>query len=303
MTIATAGQSVVSIPTDAPPAPRAGGAGPGRASYLLSGGLALAALAAGGATFVATDSIAGPAVSVGTARGTALVVAAVAAPVLLASMWSASRGSLRAIVIWLGAAGYLLYNAVMFLFATPYNRFFLVYVAMLGFSLWSIGAVLVQTDATGLARRVTGPLPRRGIAIYAWIVAVLNALIWLRTIIPTMTADHPGSVLLGTGVATNPVYIQDLAIWIPLAVVGATWLWKVLPWGYLLTASLLTLWVIEALGIAVDQWFGSQADPNTDFASAAMTPAFLAWALVGRVPLALALRPLRRAALLSTEGF
>ena len=303
MTRATLDQVAGHNPFERRQTPSTAALDPGRASYWLSAGLAATALVAGATTFVAKDSIAGPAVAVGSARGTALVVAVVAVPALVGAMWSSRHGSLRAIIVWLGAAAYLLYNAVMLLFATPYNRFFLVYVAMLGFSLWSIGAVLVQTDATGLARRVTGPLPRRGIAIYAWIVAVLNALIWLRTIIPTMTADHPGSVLLGTGVATNPVYIQDLAIWIPLAVVGATLLWKGLPRGYLLTASLLALWVIEALGIAVDQWFGSQADPNTDFASAAMTPAFLAWAVVGLVPLALALRPLRRAALLSTEGF
>jgi hypothetical protein len=257
-------------------------------------GLAMASLTAGVATFVAKDSIAGPAVSVGTARGTALVIAMVAVPVLLAAMWSTSRGSLRALVIWLGAASYLLYNAVMFLFATPYNRFFLAYVAMFALALWSIVAVLTQTDVAGVARHVTGRLPAHGIAIYAWTVALLNALVWLRTIIPTMTAENPGAFLLGSGFSTHPVYIQDLAVWIPLMVVAVVWLWRGLPWGYLLTASILALWVLEALGIAVDQWFGSQADPTTDFASAAMSPAFLAWAVIGLIPLALALRPLRR---------
>jgi hypothetical protein len=257
-------------------------------------GLAMASLTAGVVTFVAKDSIAGPAVSVGTARGTALVVAMVAVPVLLAAMWSSRRGSLRALVIWLGAAGYLLYNAVMFLFATPYNNFFLAYVAMFAFALWSIGAVLTQTDVAGVARHVTGRLPAHGIAIYAWTVALLNALVWLRTIIPTITAENPGAFLLGSGFSTHPVYIQDLAVWIPLMVVAAAWLWRGLPWGYLLTASILALWVLEALGIAVDQWFGSQADPTTDFASSAMSPAFLAWAVIGLIPLGLALRPLRR---------
>jgi hypothetical protein len=243
---------------------------------------------------VAKDSIAGPAVSVGTARGTALVVAAVAVPVLLAAMWSSGRGSLRAIIVWLGAAGYLLYNAAMFLFGTPYNRFFLAYVTMFALALWSIGAVLVQTDVTGLSLRVNGRLPAHGIAVYAWTVAVLNALVWLRTIIPTITAEHPGDFLIGSGFSTHPVYVQDLAVWIPLMLVASAWLWRGLPWGYLLTSSLLVLWVIEALGIATDQWFGSQADASTDFASASMSPAFLAWAAIGLGPLALALRPLHR---------
>jgi hypothetical protein len=271
-------------------------------SYVLSLGLATAALASGLATFVAEDSIGGPAVSVGTARGTALVIAAVAVPLLLTAMWASRRGSLRAIPIWLGAAGYLLYNAVLLLVAIPYNRFFLLYVAMLGLALGSIGAVLAQTDVGDLARHVTGRLPARGIAIYAWTVSVLNALVWLRTIVPTISADEPGSFLLGSGFLTQPVYIQDLAVWIPLMIVAAAWLWRGLPWGYLLTTSLLTLWVVEALGIGVDQWFGSQADPSTEFASASMSPAFVGWAVIGLLPLWFALRPLHRQAHRSTEG-
>ena len=270
------------------------GVGPGRLSYWLAGGLAVAALLAGVLTFVVKGAIAGPTVSVGTARGTALVVAVVAVPVLVAAMAATSRGSARGLIIWLGAAGYLLYNAIMFLFATPYNRFFLVYVAMFALALWSIGAVLVQTDVPGLARQVTGRLPAQGIAVYAWTVAILNALVWLRTIIPTITAADPGAFLIGSGFITHPVYIQDLAVWIPLMVVAAAWLWRGMPWGYLLTSSILAVWVIEALGIAVDQWFGSQADPSTAFASAAISPAFLAWALIGLVPLWFALRPLQR---------
>jgi len=154
----------------------------------------------------------------------------------------------------------------------------------------------------GLARQVTGRLPAQGIAVYAWTVAILNALVWLRTIIPTITAADPGAFLIGSGFITHPVYIQDLAVWIPLMVVSAVWLWRGRPWGYLLTVSLLVLWVMEAVGIATDQWFGSQADPSTDFASASMTPAFLAWAVVGLIPLHLVLRPLHRPAHVPTEG-
>jgi hypothetical protein len=159
---------------------------------------------------------------------------------------------------------------------------------------WSIGAVLVQTDVPGLARQVTRRLPARGIAVYAWTVAVLNALVWLRAIIPTVTAANPGAFLIGSGFITHPVYIQDLAVWIPVMIVAAAWLWRGTAWGYLLTSSILAVWVIEALGIATDQWFGARADPSTPFASAAASPAFLAWAAIGLVPLWFALRPLHR---------
>lgn len=62
-------------------------------------------------------------------------------------------------------AGYLLYNAVMFLFATPYNPLFPAYLAMFSLALWSIGGVLVQTDVTALHRQVTGRLPVGAIGI------------------------------------------------------------------------------------------------------------------------------------------
>jgi hypothetical protein len=180
---------------------------------------------------------------------------------------------------------------------------------MLACALWSIGSVLVQTDTSALARAVTDRLPARGIAIYAWTVVVLNALVWLRGIVPTITADDPGAFLVASGVTSQPVYVQDLAIWLPLMAVAALWLWRGRAHGFLLTASLLVLWVLEAVGIGVDQWFGSQADPNSVLASASMTPLFLIWAAIGTVPVFLALRALRRvdvpshgATVLTTEG-
>jgi len=278
---------------------------PGRATYWLAAALAVVALAVGLVTLLLPDEIAGPAAAVGCARGTALVIAAGATPILVGAMWQAARGSQRALVVWLGAAGYLLYNAVVLLFATPYNRFFLLYVAMLSLALWSIGALLLQVDVAGMAHSVDGRVPTRGIAIYAWVVVTLNALVWLKGIAPTLTASDPGSFLVDSGVSTQPVYIQDLAIWLPLMAVSAYWLWRGRPWGYLITSALLVTWVLEAFGIGVDQWFGSQADPASSLASAAMTPAFLTWAAVGLVPVVLALRPLGAQANVSrrtTEG-
>jgi hypothetical protein len=279
--------------TASSPALAAGPTGPGRASYGLAAGLAVVALALGLSTLLLPDQLAGPAAAVGCARGTALVVATLATPLLVGAMWQAARGSQRAVVVWLGAAGYLLYNAVVLLFATPYNRFFLLYVAMLSLALWSIGALLLQVDVAVIARSVEGRVPAHGIAVYAWVVVTLNALIWLKGIAPTVTASDPSSFLADSGVSTQPVYIQDLAVWLPLMAVSAYWLWRGRPWGYVLTSALLVTWVLEAFGIGVDQWFGSQADPASSLASAAMTPAFLTWAAVGLVPVVLALRPLR----------
>jgi hypothetical protein len=100
-----------------------------RSTYWLSGALALVMALAAAATFTIPGVLRGPAVMNGSARGTALVILVLALPALLIAMRSAGKGSIRALIVWLGVIAYLSYNAVMFIFATPFNQLFLLYVA------------------------------------------------------------------------------------------------------------------------------------------------------------------------------
>src|SRR5689334_11122511 len=68
-----------------------------------------------------------PAVTVGNAQGTALVVFAVAVPILLMSLHSIKRGSATAWLFCYGAVAYLWYNSVIFAFGIDFNSFFLLY--------------------------------------------------------------------------------------------------------------------------------------------------------------------------------
>jgi len=250
--------------------------------YRLSAALAAVSAVAGLLTYFTPGILTGPAAMNGSARGTALVVFGVAVPLLVWSMWAASRASVRAVVAWLASMGYLLYNAVMFLFATPFNRLFLLYVAMLSLAIWAVVAVLRQTDL-GLVRG--GTIPARGIAIYVWVAVTLNLFAWLSTIVPATFAAAPGGFLEGTGLTTNPVYVQDLAFWLPLAAVAGVWLWQRRPWGFLIAGSVLTMWVLESIGVAVDQWYGHTADPSSPVVSAGMVWVFAALAATGCVPM------------------
>ncbi len=92
----------------------------------------------------------------------------------------------------------------------------------------------------------------------------------MRQVVPAVLSGDPPPFLAGTGLPTNPVYVPDLAFWLPLAAAAATWLWRRRPWGYLVVGGLLTMWVIESVGVAVDQWFGHAADPASTVASAAV---------------------------------
>ena len=58
----------------------------------------------------------------------------------------------------------------------------------------------------------------RGIAVYMWTVVALNAAAWLARIIPAVARGGAPGYLRGTGLPVNVVYVQDLALWLPLAV-------------------------------------------------------------------------------------
>ncbi|MGZ5404036.1 MAG: hypothetical protein ACXWDL_05260 [Nocardioides sp.] len=260
-----------------------------RTASVLAVVTAAVALVAAGWTFADPGLLHGPPAMQGSARGTALVLGAVAVPVLLGSVWRTRQGSAPELVLWAGALLYVVYNAILFLFLTPFNAAFLVYVALLGCALWAVGHLAASPQLWQLGERVAARAPVRGLAVYVWVVAALNALAWLAMIIPSLTT-YPAPMLEGTGVQTNAIYVQDLAIWLPLAAVAALWLRRREARGAVVIGALLGMWVIESLSIAVDQWFGVQANPDSPVVSLAVVPPFALLAVVGMVPLWLVLR-------------
>ncbi|CAN7304060.1 hypothetical protein [Knoellia sp. LjRoot47] len=261
-----------------------------RTATALAVATVLVAGLAAGWTFADPGLLHGPEAMQGSARGTALVLGTVALPVLLGSLRMAWRGSARALVVWAGALLYVIYNAVLLLFLTPFNAAFLLYVAVLGCGLWATGYLIASTEVGRAGELIAERASVRGLSTYVWLVVALNTLAWLARIVPSLGQD-PAPVLEGTGVQTNAIYVQDLAIWLPLAAVGALWLRRRERRGALVVGAVLGMWVIESVSIALDQWFGVRADPESPVVSLAVVPPFLVLAVVGLVPLWLLLRP------------
>jgi hypothetical protein len=251
--------------------------------------LAVFATLSGALTLTLPDVLRGTAAMNGSARGTGAVVL-VAVVVMLAGLWWSRSSPARGVVLWLGAVGYLIYNAVLLLFATPFNQHFLLYIGMLSLALATGTAIVATIDLAAFGARSSATAPVHGIAVYVWVVVVLNALLWLRGVVPGILDEGPPEFLDGTGLTTNPVHVQDLAVWLPLLAVSAWWLWERRPIGHLLVGAGLTLWVLESLSIAMDQWMGSNADPSSPAVSSSMVPVFLVLAAVNVVPLVLLVR-------------
>ncbi len=267
----------------------------GQAPYWTSGVLGVVAGTGALLSVVFPGVLTGEPALDGNLRGTALVVLAVVLPLLALAMVRTAHGSARWLVVWIATVAHLIYQGFMFSFATPLNNFFLLYVAHLGLAVWAAAALLLHVQVAGFRARVDAQLPVRLIASSLLVIAALNGLAWIRQTLPASFTPDPQSLLEGSGLTTNPVYVQDLALWIPAMVLAAVWLWQRRAWGALLSGGLLAFASLESLTIAVDQWFGAQADSTSTWASADAVPVFAAAAVLVALPVARLLLDVDRA--------
>ncbi len=242
------------------------------------------------------DLIHGPAVMVGSMRGTALVMLVLGMPVLIAAMAvvAGRRGGLLATVGWIAGLVFITYQAWMFLFAVPFNGLFLVYVAMLASGFWAIVALLAELSHGRVADAAGRRMPVRLLA--GWMVVSCAAFygLWLRNVLPAMFDSRAPAFLDGSGMVTPTNYVLDMAFFLPFAIVAAVALWRRTPWGVVVGGAMLVVLVLESVAIGVDQWVGSAADPASPVASAAVTPMFAVLALIGGVMVGLWYRGTRR---------
>ena len=246
----------------------------GSTPQFLSVLLVADAIVATVASLVRPDLIHGPAVSVGSLRGTALVVLVVALPVLVASMVAVRRGSMLAIVGWLGALGYITYQGILFLYGSPFNGLFFFYLGMLSFGLWAVIALVPRLDIAAFSGRFGPRTPVRAIAGFFVVLTGAFYVLWLKAIVPALFESESPAFLVGTGMITGAGQIIDLSFALPVTLLAAVTIWQRRSWGYLLAGSMLVMLGIESISIGVDQWFGALADPNSPVVSAALAPIF-----------------------------
>ncbi len=213
---------------------------------------------------------------------------AVVLPVLVASAIYALRGSQRAWLIWLGALSYVVYTFVIYAFAVPYNRLFLVYVAVLGGALWALIGGLAATDWGAIKARFAPTTPVKIIGLFLLIPAVLFYLLWLMEELPAALSGQVPQSLKDLGLLTNPVHVLDLTMMLPAMLLAGIWLWRKQAPGYGLAALLLVNGMIQHLAIGTIMIFtlrsggaGSAALAAAFFGFAALTLTALVWYLRG----------------------
>jgi len=172
-----------------------------------------------------------------------------AVPWLVVTGVFALRGSLRGFLLLAGGLLYTVYTFVIYALGMHFNAMFLVYCAALGSSMFAL---------TGIARSLLGgestmpsatTISTRTAGYFLVAIGVLFGIAWLGEIVPAVFWNTVPDSIAEAGTPTNPVYVIDLSVILPLHVVTGISLLRGRPFGSLLAPVVLAFGALMAFSI------------------------------------------------------
>lgn len=173
----------------------------------------------------------------------------IAYPILLLLAWAAGRESVRAYLAWLGVLVFSVYSYAIYAFDVRFNALFLVYVAVLGLSIYALIGGLAAVDPVRVKAAFGSRAPVRSTCIVLVVVAAMFYIQWLSEDIPAILEGRTLQSVLDAGLPTSPVHVLDMAVLLPAVLVTGVLLSKRRAWGFVLAPVLLTALILLAVGI------------------------------------------------------
>lgn len=213
-------------------------------------------------------------------KGNDLVTLVVAIPMLVTALILSRRGSQRAQLVWLAMLDYTLYNYGFYVFGAAFNRFFLLYVALFTLSILALIFGLVNIDVNRISQIFQGRAPVKWISGYMLLIAVGLTAIYVAQSLGFIATGQLPPIVVKTGHPTSVVFALDLSLLVPVFVLGAIWLWKRQPWGYVLASITIIKGATYTLVLTVVSIWGAHAGVP---GASAETPIWLILTVVGLI--------------------
>jgi hypothetical protein len=106
-----------------------------------------------------------------------------------------------------------------------FNALFLVYVAVLGLSIYSLIGGLTAVDPVRVKAAFGQSVPVRSTWIVLIIVPLMFYIQWLSEDLPAILGGKTPQSLIDAGLPTSPVHVLDMAVLLPATLVSQTpWL-------------------------------------------------------------------------------
>ena len=161
------------------------------------------------------------------------VTLVVAAPLLVIALLMARRGSVQALLLWLGLVGYGVYNYAYYLLGAALNAFFLLYVVAFVLSAVTLIVALSRLDVSHVAASFLETTPVRVIGGYLAFVGFGLASVWVTIWGAYAFAGQPTPV---EPEAFKLVAALDISLMVTGLTCGGVLLWRRKPSGYVVAA-------------------------------------------------------------------
>jgi hypothetical protein len=153
-------------------------------------------------------------------------------PVMLGSMWLTWRGKLIGLLFWPGALFFVLYNYIVYVFAMPLNVAFLLHLALVTLSVYTLIGLVASIDGKVVQKGLTSAVPER---LAGGVLAGLGLLFFLRVVVVMVNALIGQTPISETELA---LHASDFLI-APAWVVCGVLLWRRIEFGYVTGLGLL----------------------------------------------------------------
>ena len=153
-------------------------------------------------------------------------------PMLLVSIWLTWRGKLIGLLFWPGTLFFVLYNYIVYVFAMPLNAAFLLHLALVMLSVYTLIGLVASIDGGAVKQRLTEGVPER---LTGGVLAGLGLLFFLRIIV----------VLVNAIIHQTPIPEVELTLNASDFIISPAWivcgilLWRRKAFGYVTGLGLL----------------------------------------------------------------
>ena len=170
-------------------------------------------------------------------------------PLILISLFYASRGAGTALFLLGGTVFYIMYSFFIYSFGIHFNSLFLFYCFTLGLSFYLFVIIINELMLKDIETWFGGNIPVRSTAAFLIIVAVMFYILWLSDIIPAILSNSAPSSVNSDSLMVNPVHVMDLAFILPGLIITAVLLIKKRRLGIILTPILLIFIIQMSLAL------------------------------------------------------
>ena len=170
-------------------------------------------------------------------------------PILLVSVFYASKGNKIAKIIWIGTIIINVYTYVIYCFAVHFNFLFHVYCLILGLSIFSALIFFIKNINEDFKNWFTQKTPTKTIGIFLFIVASMFTVLWLSDSLPAVLTNTTPENLIKDNLFTSPVQVLDFSFYLPLMFISSVMVIKKKTLGYILAPMMIVFIILTNVNI------------------------------------------------------